>query len=241
MTSWHVDEPGDQAPGPVDLDMVWSRTRDAIELPRPALFERLLRRCGLTAQDARLVAAATALRRAWLAGAAAVLGFVTLAGVVGHSAGLWVFLAVAPLVPCVAVAVSYAPEMDPALEPELVTPYPAFRLIVLRTVAVLALTLPVVVLLGSLVPGQAPLWWLLPAVGFVAAVLAASTWTSPLRAAIVVSAAWLVGVTLLVERSGSPDELARARLQVCIAALAAAAALIFLLRRGRLRELRPRR
>jgi hypothetical protein len=66
--------------------------------------------------------------------------------------------------------------MDPALEPEMVTPYPALRLILLRTIAVLALALPAVLLLGLVVPGDAPFAWLLPAIGFVAVVLAA-TWT----------------------------------------------------------------
>jgi hypothetical protein len=44
----------------------------------------------------------------------------------------------------------------------------------LRTIAVLALALPAVLLLGLVVPGEAPFAWLLPAVGFVAVVLAAA-------------------------------------------------------------------
>ena len=91
-----------------------------------------------------------------------------------------------------------------------------------------------------LVPGQAPFRWLLPAVGFAAAVLALSTWTSPLRAAIGVSAAWLVVVLLLVTQAGSPDAVLRARFQACYLLLAAASGVIFLVRRRRLRELRPR-
>jgi hypothetical protein len=199
------------APGLVDLAAVWSRTRDAIELPRPSGFERLLRRAGLPGHEARLVAAASAFRRVWLAGVAAVLAFATLAAAVGHARGMWLFLAVAPLVPCIAVAFSYDPKLDPALEPELVTPYPALRLVLLRTV------------------------------GFVAAVLALSTWTSPLRAAIAVSAAWLVVVWLLMAQSGSPDAVLRARFQLCYLVLAAVSSVIFLARRRHLRELRPRR
>lgn len=53
-------------PGLVDLTTVWSRTRNAIELPRPSAFERLLRRAGLPAHEARLVAVASAFRGAWL-------------------------------------------------------------------------------------------------------------------------------------------------------------------------------
>jgi len=227
--------------GPVDLTAVWARTRDAIELPRPSMFERLLRHAGLSAHEARLVAVASAFRAAWLTGVAVILAFAAVAGALGHSRGAVVFLSVAPLVPCLAVAFSYDPEVDPALEPELVTPYPALRLILLRTITVLAVALPAEVLVGLLVPGQARFAWLLPAVGFVAAVLALSTWTGPLRAAIAVSLAWLAVVWLLMAHSGSLDAVLRDQFQLGYLALAAASLAIFLVRRRHLRELRPRR
>ena len=203
--------------GVIDLAAVWDRTRDAIEVPRPSVFERVLRGAGLPAGEARLVAVASAFRGVWLTGAAAVLAFAALAAAMGHARGLWLFLAVAPVVPCLVVASSYDPWMDPALEPELVTPYPALRLILLRTIAVLALALPAVLLLGLVVPGEAPFAWLLPAVGFVAVV-------------------WL-----LEARSGSPGAVLKAPAQAGFLALAAASFVIFLMRRRRLRQLRPRR
>jgi len=70
-------------------------------------------------------------------------------------------------------------------------------------------------------------------------VLAASTWFSPLRAAIAVSSAWLAVVWLLAARSGSPDALLQAWAQAGFLALAAASFSIFLLRRRQLRQLRP--
>jgi len=225
----------------IDLAAVWVRTRDIIEVPRPSVFERLLRVTGLPAHEARLVAVASAFRGVWLAGVAAVLAFAAIAAALGHARGLWLFLAVAPIVPCLVVASSYDPWLDPALEPELVTPYPALRLILLRTIAVLALALPAVLLLGLVVPGEAPFAWLLPAVGFVAVVLAASTWVSPLRSAIAVSLAWLAVVWLLEARSGSPGAVLKAPAQAGFLALAAASFVIFLMRRRRLRQLRPRR
>jgi hypothetical protein len=223
----------------IDLTAVWDRTRDIVEVPRPSVFERLLRVAGFPAHEARLVAVASAFRGVWLVGVAATLAFAALAAAVGHTRGLWLFLAVAPIVPCLVVASSYDPRLDPALEPELVTPYPALRLILLRTIAVLALALPAVLLFGLVVPGEAPFAWLLPAVGFVAVVLAASTWVSPLRSAITVSAVWLGVVWLLARRSGSPDAVLQARAQAGFLALAAASFVIFLVRRRRLRQLRP--
>src|SRR5215470_1760166 len=223
----------------IDLAAVWDRTRDAVEVPRPTGFERLMRAVGLPANEARLVAVASAFRGVWLTGAAAILAFATLAAAIGHARGLWLFIAVAPVVPCLVVASSYDPWLDPALEPELVTPYPALRLILLRTIAVLALALPAVLLLGLVIPGEAPFAWLLPAVGFVAVVLAASTWVSPLRAAIAVSSVWLAVVSLLATGSASPGEVLQARGQAGFTVLAAASFVIFLVRRRRLRQLRP--
>ncbi len=223
----------------IDLAAVWDRTRDAVEVPRPSVFERLLRGAGLPAPEARLVAVASAFRGVWLAGVAAVLAFAALAAAIGDARGVWLFLAVAPVVPCLVVAAGYDPRLDPALEPELVTPYPALRLILLRTVAVLALALPAVLLFGLVVPGETAFAWLLPAAGFVAVVLAASTWVSPLRAATAVSSAWGAVVWLLAARSGSPDAVLQARAQAGFLALAAASLVIFLLRRRRLVQLRP--
>jgi hypothetical protein len=223
----------------IDFAAVWDRTRDAVEVPRPPAFERLLRAAGLPAPEARLVAVASAFRGVWLTGVAAVLAFAAVAAAVGHARGMWLFLAVAPIVPCLVVAAGYDPRLDPALEPELVTPYPALRLVLLRTIAVLALALPAVLLAGLVVPAEVPFAWLLPAVGFVAVVLAASTWVSPLRAAIAVSAAWLAVVSLLAFRISSPDAVLQAPAQAAFLALAAASFSIFLVRRRRLVQLRP--
>jgi hypothetical protein len=98
-----------QADAAIDLAAVRSRTRDAVEVPRPSVFERLLRATGLPASEARLVAVASAFRGVWLAGVAAVLVFAALAAAAGHARGVWLFLAVAPVVPCLVVASSYDP------------------------------------------------------------------------------------------------------------------------------------
>ena len=126
-----------------------------------------------------------------------------------------------------------------ALEPELVTPYPMLRLILLRTIAVLALALPTVLLLGLFIPTEEPFAWLLPAVGFVTVVLAASTWFSPLRSAVAVSFVWLAVIWLLAARSGTAEAVLQARAQAGFLALAAASFSIFLVRRRRLCQLRP--
>ena len=223
----------------VDLDAVWDRTRDAVEVPRPSFFERLLGAAGLPSREARLVAVASAFRGGWLIGVVAVLAFAALAAAIGRAGGLWFFLAAAPVTPCLLVAFSYDWRWDPALEPEMVTPYSPLRLVLLRTIAVLVLALPAVLLLGLVVPGGTPFVWLLPAVGFVAVVLAASTWVSPLSAAASISAAWLLAVWQLAATRSDSAVVLQARVQVAFLVLTAAAFVIFLVRGRRLSQLRP--
>jgi hypothetical protein len=187
-----------------------------------------------------MVAVASAFRGVWLIGVAAVIAFAALAAKIGDTDEVWFFLAVAPAAPCLLVAVSYDRRWDPALEPEMVTPYPALRLVLLRTTAVLALALPAVLLLGLIVPGRTPFVWLLPALGFVAVVLAASTWINPLNAATTVSVAWLLAVWL-VKRAHSPTVVLEGWIQVAFLVLAAASFCIFVVRAHHLSQLRPRR
>jgi hypothetical protein len=224
-----------------DLELVWSRVRDALELPRPSWFEGLLRRLGLPAHDARLVVAARAFRGPWLVGVLVVLGFVTLAAQFGHARGEWFFLAVAPLLPCVAVAICYDPDVEPALEQELATPYSSLRLVVLRTVAVLAMAIPVVVVVSLVIPMHAPYLWLLPALGFVTTVLAVSTWMNPLRAAVAISAVWLAGVWSAVIRDGTANAVLHTPFQICYLVLIVVSSAVLLTRVRHLREVRPRR
>jgi hypothetical protein len=224
----------------VDFAAVWDRTRDAVEVPGPSVFERLLSAVGLPAHEARMVAVASAFHGVWLIGVAVVVAFAAVAAKIGGTGELWFFLAVAPVAPCLLVAVSYDWRWDPALEQEMVTPYPALRLVLLRTIAVLGLALPAVLLLGLVVPGQTPFVWLLPAVGFVAVVLAASTWVSPLNAATTVSVAWLLAVWL-VRLAYSPTVVLEARIQVAFLVLAAASFCVFVVRGHHLSQLQPRR
>ena len=139
-----------------DPEAVWSRLRDEIEVSRPTAVERVFRRAGLSPNDARLIAEAPMFRAEWASALLAVLIFSTFAAFLGQSRGMWLFLAVAPLVPGTAVALCYDPRIEPALEHELTTPYSTMRLVLLRTLAVLAGGLPVLLVLGLLVPGSEP-------------------------------------------------------------------------------------
>jgi hypothetical protein len=145
-----------------ELEHGWERVRDAVELHLPSWLERGLTMVGLPAHEAQLVAAARAFRGPLLVAVLVVLVFAELAGQFGQARGEFFFLLVAPLLPSAAVAFGYDPDLEPALEQELCTPYSPARLVVLRTIAVLALAIPIAVLLVVL-PGPISFLWLLPA------------------------------------------------------------------------------
>jgi len=178
------------------LEMVWSRVRELAQAPEPSLVERLLTRLGVSASDARVVAVAPSLRTSWLLGLAVTLGFVGLGAANGQARGLAFFLLVAPLVPVAGVAFAYGPDVDPSYEVGVAVPYSAARLLLLRTAAVLATSLPLVLAAALLVPGLSwtAVTWLLPALAFTARTLAASTWTRPTFAGVGLGIAWACAV-----------------------------------------------
>ena len=59
---------------PGRLDTVWGEVLDTVQAPRQGLLERTMRRLGLSAPTARLLAATPSLRGAWLTGVAVVGG-----------------------------------------------------------------------------------------------------------------------------------------------------------------------
>jgi hypothetical protein len=221
-------------PRPRDLDEVWARVRDEVELPTPSWLERSLVRLGLNASDARVVAVSPMFRGAWLSGLSLVLAFAAAAGMWGTDRGLALFLLVAPLVPAAGVALGYDPETEPALEQECATPWPRFRLVLLRSVSLLLTGLPLVAAVSLVVPGRLALLWWVPAAALTVAVLALSTWVAPLVAAGGVSLLWL-GVVGAVGRQ--PEQAVDESYLLGYAVLAVVATAVLLLRRSRLGEL----
>ncbi len=194
---------------PPDLDVAWRGIRDALEAPEPSLAQRTLTRVGLVESDATMVASSPALRGSWISALTMALVFTFAAAIAGEGErGLAAFLLVAPLVPVFAVALAYGPEASPALEQETATPYPLARLILLRTVAVLAGCLPLAVIAGMFLPEGLPQLWLLPALGFASAVLALSAWMPPVRAASWITFAWTVTIAVAFRRDSAADVLA---------------------------------
>ncbi|WP_406158636.1 zf-HC2 domain-containing protein [Streptomyces sp. NBC_00882] len=219
---------------PVALDAGWERLDAELDAPRTGWFESLLTRVGIADHTARLLAATPVLRRSWLA--AVVFLLLATVGAVHTTESPTLFLALAPLLPLVGVALSYGPALDPTYEMSVVAPTHGFRLLMIRTLAVLVAGLGLNGLATLALPGYGlrALAWLLPALALTATGLALTPRLGPVRAPSLVGGAW-VAVLLAAQtaQQTAADPLApftAAGQGVAGTVAALAAGLLFLLR-----------
>jgi hypothetical protein len=177
------------------LDAIWSEIEEDVDTPRRRFLERLLIRVGLDETDARLVAVAPSLHLAWFTALAVVLALAVWVSNADER-GTALFLIVAPLVPVAAVAGSYGPWTDPTYEVAVSSPYPTFRLLLLRSTAVTAASGLLAALASLWVPDLgAAVAWVLPCLALVSATLVLSRWIPLTWAAALVAACY--GVPLM--------------------------------------------
>jgi hypothetical protein len=184
----------------------WDAIDLAIDAPARSPVERLLVRASVSERTARLLAVTPSLRPSWLAAIAVVLGLAVLIAGVRGAEGVMLFLLVAPLMPLAGVAAAYGPLVDPAYELTLAAPLSSLRLLVLRTVAVVAVS-ALLALAGALaLPGLD--WtaaaWLLPSLGLTLAALGMATALGPVPAGSLVAVTWVFVVVGAWRTSGDP-------------------------------------
>jgi hypothetical protein len=186
-------------------ETIWHEVADRVDAPRRSLTERILVRLGVDEATARLVAATPTLRGPWLLAVAGVLALAAWAAQVDERF-LLVFLVVAPLGPLAGVAVAFAGGLDPTREIGLAAPYSGLRLLLIRTAAVLAVTVPIVAAAGLALPGSnwPAAMWLLPTAGLTCAALALTARMTPVVAVSVVATAWVL-VTAPIAVAGHLD------------------------------------
>ncbi|MEU6914907.1 zf-HC2 domain-containing protein [Streptomyces olindensis] len=197
---------------PVELDAGWERLDAELDAPRTGVLESLLVRVGVAGHTARLLAAAPVLRRSWLGAVVAVLLLsVGASHAVRGGEFPTLFLALAPLLPLAGVALSYGPALDPTYEMAVVAPLHGFRLLMIRTVAVLGVVLGLNGLATLALPeyGLRALAWLLPALALTATGLALTPRLGPVLAPSLVGGAW-VGLLVTADalRAGAEAPLA---------------------------------
>ncbi|MDX3643248.1 zf-HC2 domain-containing protein [Streptomyces sp. MB09-02B] len=189
---------------PDEISAGWARLDAALDAPRPGPVESLLIRLGAADHTARLLAATPVLRRSWLG---AVVLTLLLAVGVGVAASPLMLLATAPLLPLAGVAVSFGPGLDPTYETAVVAPMHTFRLLMVRTVAVLATTTALSALASLALPsfGLAALGWLLPALALTSTGVALTARLGPVLAPVLVGTGWTALVVLSrLLASGTP-------------------------------------
>ncbi|MEV0633574.1 zf-HC2 domain-containing protein [Streptomyces sp. NPDC050619] len=145
-----------------------------------------------------LWAAGPAVRGAWLPAVLLVaFGAVALAYGADFTGARPLLLAVAPVVPVAGVALSYGAHADPMHEITASTTSAGLRLVLTRTAAVLAVSLPLLTLAGVLVPSSgAPgaAAWLLPGLALTLASLALAGYAGSRTATAVTGGGWLCAV-----------------------------------------------
>ncbi len=214
------------------LDAVWAEVVEALDAPRPTLLERLLLRAGVAEDTARLVAVTPSLQLSWVTGTAIAL---TLALVVAHSGerGVALFLALAPVLPVAGVAVAFSARTDPLHEIAVAAPYSSFRLLLVRSAAVLLATLVLAVPAAALLPST-PLVaaaWLLPALALVSGSLALATRVEPVVSSAALSTVWLVLALSGLAPGREPLVVATVVPQLVCAVLLAVACTVLVLQR----------
>ena len=176
----------------INLEMVMGE----ILAPRRSRFERCLLRLRMPEPTARLVAATPSLRWSWIAAVCAVLLFAASAS--GNATRpadqLAVLLALAPLVPIVAVAATYGPRADRSYEVTLVAPLSGLRLLIVRTLTVVAATAAITLLAAVTAPtgGWLRFAWLLPSAATTTVTLALASRIPIAKATAIVGVSWLL-------------------------------------------------
>jgi hypothetical protein len=177
------------------LGQTWAAIRLATTaLPQPRLA-RWLRRLGLPESDVVLIGGFTGLHVTWAVsvGAAIICAFVGV-GIRADRQDLF-YLAVAPLIPVLAVAVAFD-ALDPLRDVAVPTPTSKLRLALLRAAAACSAAVPVTLASGLAIPGllDVALRWLLPSVALTLAALLLITRFSAWASALAVTTAWLMAV-----------------------------------------------
>ncbi|MCA2216272.1 zf-HC2 domain-containing protein [Jidongwangia harbinensis] len=181
----------------------WAGTVDRLDRPRTSPFERLLIALGLSPSAARLATGASAARRAWVAGCVLVAGFAIAAREMDGPMALW-FLTVAPLAPLTGVALAYGPGVFSMHEVVAAAPYPRLRLVLLRCLPVLPMTVLLLVVGGLVLPGTAgAALWLLPGLALAALGLVAERLVGVQTAIGGLAALWMGGVASARITTGS--------------------------------------
>lgn len=219
------------APDPVRLERNLDNILEVVEAPRVGPVERVLRRVGVHHGTARLIAATPALRGAWLVATVVVLVLATVAAVA--DGGTRYFVALAPVLPALGVALCFGDRTDPMLEVITASPYSLMRLLAARTSFVVTTSIVPALLVTPFLPGDRffAVAWMVPAIAMSAVVLAAARHVQPVGVATALSAAWMAATLWSFSSQGTLLSVHTEAVQLGAAAALAAATVSLVLHR----------
>jgi len=177
---------------PARLDRVWATIIERVEAPRRGFVERLLHRAGIDEPTARVVATTPIYRGAWLTSVVLTLALAVQLSQLDPR-GVMLFIVLAPVLPLLGVAATFGARADPSQEITNATPYPALRLLIARTLFVVASTVLPALLASLFLPGSPAkaVAWLLPSLAITAVSLALAPRVAVDRAALMLVVGWL--------------------------------------------------
>ena len=201
---------------------------------REPTLDRALARLGVRDDVARLIAVTPALRVSWLLAAGAIVAF-ALWGDSTDPHLLALVAILAPIVPVAGVAAAYGPWADPMFDVTQASPVSGFRVLLLRSVAVLASAVVIIGVVAAAAPqlGIAAMAWVLPCLALCTASLMLGTFVPLHRAAALVAAAWLL-LAVGVATTQPAAALFRGPAQLAFCAVAIVSSLILARRRHHL-------
>ncbi len=214
------------------LTQAWSAIRLATTtLPQPRLA-RLLRRLGVPDSDVVLIGGFTGLPVTWAVSVGAAIVCAVVGVGIQAERQVFYYLAVAPLIPVLAVAVAFD-ALDPLRAVSVPTPASKLRLALLRAAAACSAAVPVMLASGLIIPGliEVALRWLMPSVALTLAALLLITRFTAWVSALAVTSVWLVAVSS-VAYSGGIAALTSSAAQACFALAAVATAIALFVRTG---------
>ena len=185
-------------------------------------------RCGTPEHSARLVVSTPSLTLSWLVSVAVTMGFAVVASHV-FGGGNLPFLTAAPIVPVAGIALSFGRSLDPTWEVGRATPTGGFHLTMIRSAAVLAVSLTVAGVASPALPraGWIAAGWLVPALALTLLTLALSTTpASTTTVAAWVSTAWIAGVAITAGVAADPVAAFDAGGQVALSLVAVLSAIV---------------
>ncbi len=184
------------------LEPVWNGIAGAISAPRLAWPLRLLGQLGVRRTDLVVLRASSAIYVSWALAVAGALVFVAISGSLSTVQQEVFYAVVAPLLPALLVAAAYDAS-DPSRELLAATPFSKLRVALLRTALAVVAALPVVVLMGVIVPELESQrgGWLLPSLALTTVALVLLTWFTAPTTMGVLGTAWVVVVTAWATRA----------------------------------------